>query len=947
MKSLFRVRSCYSLLHGVSFPEDIVGFAADRGYGAVSISDLGNFYGVRRFLSAAKKRGIKPIVGTEISTAEGSANLIAMDRTGFSNISTILSRVNLGNGNLLELIKEFSSSVVVLTKDENLAASLLGEVENLYGIAETAGSVPDGLAPVVAPPIDVLNPKDAPVHRLLRAIGTNSTVTSVKSLVPGELTENSRLFEIYPEAERNMAEIAEKCTLENLDYGFTFPKYPVENPDELLRKRAEAGLSRRYGIILPEHRQRLRYELEIIWKMGYSSYFLFVADIVSGNPRICGRGSGASSIVAYLLFITNVDPVRHNLYFERFLNPERKDPPDIDIDFAWDEREEIVKRVMERYGSDHTAMVSTMNTFRFRGAFREVSRACGMPDGETGVMERKISLGEKPAGGIWKTVLRAAGRITGLPRHLGVHPGGLVITPEPIERYVPLENAPGGMRIVTWDKDDCEECGLVKMDLLGNRSLGVVRDAIENMKKNGIAFEETSWEPVDSYSARKLLGSGNTMGIFYVESPAMRQLQEKTGKGVFEHLVIHSSIIRPAANKLIKEYIRRLRGEKWDRLPQKIEKILEGTYGIMCYQEDLSKTAVAMAGFSPAEGERLRKIVCKKERGSRLEEYRERFFAGAAKEGYGRGDIEKVWEMILSFDGYSFCKSHSASYAMVSFQSAWLKANRPAEFMAAVISNGGGYYSVQAYVSEARRMGITILPPDVNRSAIRFSGKGMEILTGLLAVRGLRETTMSAIVDERNRGGEFKNIDDFRRRVKIDAREADSLVYSGALDSISGKMTKPQQMWSLFSTPRKSQLTLFETEKKPPELTPIPKMKQLRKEFEILGFLTTFHPLRLYAKQLSKEKRNCASEIPQLVGKTVLLAGWLVSMKRVMTTDGKSMAFLSFDDETDIYECVIFPDRYQKLRRLIDGRPLLIFGKVQEEDGALQIEIINLRPTTD
>ena len=334
----------------------------------------------------------------------------------------------------------------------------------------------------------------------------------------------------------------------------------------------------------------------------------------------------------------------------------------------------------------------------------------------------------------WPEIIGLARRIIGLPRHISVHPGGIVITPCPIDEYVPVEPAPKGVPIIQWEKDAAETAGLVKIDLLGNRSLGVIRDAIANVRENGARFDENRWEPEDDPATQRTVAAGQTMGCFYIESPATRLLQQKSGVGDFEHLVIHSSIIRPAANDFIREYIRRLHGGPWEPIHPLLTDVLDETYGIMVYQEDVSKTAVAVAGFDHAEADGLRKILSKKDKAHRLADYRQRFLAGARARGVGDETIEEIWHMTMSFAGYSFCKPHSASYARVSFQAAYLKTHYPAEFMAAVISNQGGFYSTFAYVSEARRMGLAILPPDVNSPT--FAGRERQHPAGRSVVGG-------------------------------------------------------------------------------------------------------------------------------------------------------------------------------------------------------------------
>ena len=381
----------------------------------------------------------------------------------------------------------------------------------------------------------------------------------------------------------------------------------------------------------------------------------------------------------------------------------------------------------------------------------------------------------------WPEILGFARRLVGTPRHLSVHPGGVVITPRPIDEYVPLERAPKGVPIIQWEKDGAEDAGLVKIDLLGNRSLGVIRDALAELRENGCGVDESGWEPEDDFATRETVAQGRTMGCFYIESPAMRLLQQKSRVGDFEHLVIHSSIIRPAANDYIREYVRRLHGGAWTPIHPLLSEVLAETYGIMVYQEDVSRAAVALAGFSHAEADGLRKVLSKKDRARQLPDYARRFEAGARGRGVAPEQVAAVWDMMMSFDGYSFCKPHSASYARVSFQAAYLKTHHPAEFMAAVISNQGGFYSAFAYVSEARRLGLTVLPPDVSASRVRWSGCDGRLRVGLLAIKGLAAETQRRIVD----GQPYAGLRDFLDRVRPDEGEARALVHAGALDRLA------------------------------------------------------------------------------------------------------------------------------------------------------------------
>jgi len=685
-----------------------------------------------------------------------------------------------------------------------------------------------------------------------------------------------------------------------------------------------------------------------------------------GRQRTCGRGSGAASIVSYGLGVTNVDPLRHDLYFERFLNPSRPDPPDLDIDFAWDERDDLIKAVIENFGPDHCARVANHNMFRYRSALRETAKAYGFGDAEITQMERQIQITDNKEqiknDPLWKEIFRIATKIEGLPRGMSMHCGGLVITPEPICRYAPIEKSAEGYPLLAWEKEGAEAAGFVKIDLLGNRSLAVIRDALKNLEEQGVYIDRNTWRPIDNKETVEALAKGDSIGVFYIESPAMRQLQKKTNAGDFEHIVIHSSIIRPAANKFISEYVRRLKGGKWEPLHPRLENILDESYGILCYQEDVSKTAVALAGFNEADADKLRKVIAKKMGGVKLAAYQTHFFDGCRNNGVNDETIRKIWEMMLSFDGYSFCKPHSASYAMVSFQSAYLRVHHPAEFMAAVLSNQGGYYRPHAYIAESRRMKLFTVGPDINASRWKYygisDGKGIHqgtLVIGLMAVKGLSASGANAIVEERGKRGEFKSLDDFSRRVRLNRDDIAALCPAGVFDSIASGLSRPLQGRRLLSMrsekSEKNERELFSNNKyqiinnkegiiNNKDRKPASK-NDLWEEYKSLGFLRNAHPLALWKNEvLAVKNRVKASRLGEYVGRQVKMVGWPVTQKDVWTKDGLTMSFLSLEDETDLYETVIFPqayDRYSKL--LFDQQPLLIFGKAANNEGALSVEI--------
>jgi DNA polymerase-3 subunit alpha/error-prone DNA polymerase len=811
-----------------------------------------------------------------------------------------------------------------------------------------------------------LEPDDYKVHRALRAIGLNKTVGSLEA---GDTVQedgyvlrsgnelNKRLCS-WPEAARGTAEIVVDCQYNELFDGFIFPEYPVEKPGEELYKRVITGAAVRYGELGDSEICRIEYELKTIEEKGFAPYFLVMDDIVRMSPRTCGRGSGAASIVSYSLGITNVEPIRQQLYFERFLNPARTDPPDVDVDFAWDERDDLIKRVIERFGSDHCARVANHNTFRYRSAFRETAKAYGFGDAEISRIEQQVfHFANKSdiADSLWKEILDIAGKIEGLPRGLGMHCGGLVITPEPIHTYVPVEKSAEGFPLLAWEKDGAEAAGFVKIDLLGNRSLAVIRDALKNLEEQGIGIDQSVWRPIDDSATVAALARGDSMGVFYIESPAMRLLQKKTGAGDFAHIVIHSSIIRPAANKFINEYVRRLKGGEWEPLHPRLEKILNETYGILCYQEDVSKTAVALADFNEAEADMLRKVIAKKAGGNKLATYEQQFFQGCRKNGVGEETIKAIWDMMLSFDGYSFCKPHSASYAMVSFQSAYLRVHHPGEFMAAVLSNRGGYYRPHAYIAECRRMGLLVEGPDVNASQWKYYGKGQRVLIGFMAVKGLSRSGADGIIREREKNGDFLSLADFTRRVRPGRDDIVALCPAGVFDSIAAGIGRPFQARELLKAHtgvKQGQNELFSGDPSPgykimgkgsSVLTPVKKktnMDELWGEYVALGFLRKLHPLALWKDAVMKARRIKAIRLGEYIGRQVCLAGWPVTQKEVWTKDGLTMSFLTFEDETALYETVIFPDVYDRYSRLLfDQRPLLVYGRVVEDWGAVSLEL--------
>jgi DNA polymerase-3 subunit alpha/error-prone DNA polymerase len=996
------VRSSYSLMWGTAYVTQVCHAAKRLDYKRLALTDTDNLYGLWPFLAACKREGIIPIVGAEITQPSRQRRAVCLveNDTGYSNLCRLISRRHLDDDfELKTAVAEHAAGLVVLTQSPELlrtwhsagvtvaAAMPRNPLPPTHNLCRNAKRL--GIPLVATPGSFFLQPEDGPVHRLLRAIDGNTSLSrlTVQDVAPPDAwlaapEEYIRRFAICPQAIQATYEIAERLTFDGPRFGIVMPPLLSKNGDDpnlRLRAAAYAGARNRYGAELSEVVvERLEHELRSIADMGFSAYFLIVQDIIRHSPRTCGRGSGAASLVAYCLGITNVCPLKHNLYFERFLNPGRKDPPDIDVDFAWDERDGVLEAVLDRY-QGHAAMVSSHVLFQPRMAIREVAKVYGLTDGEIGQVSKRlprfwrakesepellIGLKSRPESKAlefpypWPEILGLAQRIIGTPRYLSVHPGGVVITPKPIEEYVPLERAPKGVPIIQWEKEATEEAGLVKIDLLGNRSLGVIRDAVGNLYTNGVVFDETHWEPEDDLATQQALAQGHTMGCFYIESPAMRLLQQKSKVGDFEHLVIHSSVIRPAANEFIREYIRRLHGGQWDPIHPLLAEVLDETFGIMVYQEDVSRAAVILAGFTHAEADALRKIMSKKDRRNQLKDFKKRFFAGATSNGVSRGQIAVIWDMMMSFSGYSFCKPHSASYARVSFQAAYLKVHHPAEFMAAVISNQGGFYGTFAYVSEARRMGLTILPPAINTSEICWTGRNNAIQVGLLSVKGLSVDTQARIISQRQ-DHRYDSVQDILQRVRPDEAEARALIHCGALDEFNPSGNRAELLWELACSlkDRGTKSTahtpsLFGSAEKArscpaPLLPPEDKRDRVRREFAVLGFLCDRHPMELFKHRLQILQAVSAIDLPLYVGKRVRFAGWLVTGKVVTTKHGDPMEFLTFEDETGVVEATFFPEIYHRFCHMIDRqRPYLLTGKVEEDWGANTLTVDNVKRIT-
>lgn len=988
--------SNYSLLRGADRIETLLDRAAAMGMGALALTDTNALYGAIPFYKEALKRGIKPIIGAEIVHDGARAVLLAKNAQGYSSLCRIVTSRQLKKDFSLteKLLKEHRGLVIIskrikllrrlresgIDKDIYVELSKIPGKERSYRRAlefSTKSEIP----PVATNNVHFAQVRGHYIHKVVSAIRQGCAVRTLrrKDIVspqrylksPEQMRE---LFKDVPMAFENAAVIADECNF-NFELGKT--KYPTFDtpgkPFEHLKDICERGATLRYGGCRGKVKRRLDYELSIIKELKLSEYFLIVRDISEfakrdGIPSV-GRGSAADSLVCYVLKITDVDPIKHDLFFERFLNLEREDNPDIDLDFCWRRRDRVLDYVYERYGPERVAMISTHVTLRGRSAMREVTKALGIPIGEVeGYLKRlpffgsvarieraiekipecrDIPICEEPL----RTIYKVAKYIDGYPRHLSVHPGGIVISPSAITDFIPLERAAKGINVTQFDMYPVEDIGLLKIDLLGQRSLSVIDDTIRSLKKeDGIIVNYERNDPLEDKRTKALIRSGNTIGCFYIESPAMRLLLRKLKCDTFEGLVAASSIIRPGVSEsgMMREYIERYNGQKEvSYLHPSMEKHLKMTYGVMIYQEDVIRIANDFAGMSFGQADRLRKCMSKKRDWEAMASYRDMFVDGAVRRGASQAVANEAWRQIESFAGYAFCKAHSASYAMISYRAAYLKAHYPAEFMASVIANGGGFYHTCEYVEEARRMGIRILLPDINRSGYHFRGSRGTMRVGLSHVKGIRDRTIKDIVRLR-REGFFVSLGDFLKRTNSGKKETENLIKCGAFDCF--EFSRPELLWKLemnfgvkgtenscepalplrYGSGRGQRRIL-------PRIRDYSLRTKLKLEEELLDFTGSAHPLELY-KAVPRKAVVRSKELHKHIGKDVSVIGWVVTGKRVRTKRGDQMKFLTMEDESASFEVTLFPGTYREFGPMLYGRgPYIIRGKVEDEFGGITV----------
>jgi DNA-directed DNA polymerase III PolC len=1071
----------------VASPEEIVAAAAEQKMPAVALTDTDGLYAAVPFYQAAKKAGVKPIVGvaldvefrissdafrnSKIETRNSTSvplTLLAADMEGYSNLCQLVTLRHLGTTKLaqnigstetdgrpvtLQELAKHSRGVIALcsaTSHESLVSSHQSPVTNYFSqLKEIFGghlyievqhlSPGDGRvlreaerigrelgAPLVATNnVHFLRSEEHLHHRAVNAIRTGGLLTTV---APPEITtgeawfkpaaEMQKCFPDHPEWLQATLEIAERCNLQ-LELGkLIIPEFTVpegETPDSYLQKLSLEGALKRYHSLTQEVRSRLTRELEVIKKWSLAPYFLLVLDIVEearrrGIPAVA-RGSAASSMVTYCLGISRVCPLRWGLYFERFLNEQRGDCPDIDIDICGARRDELLDYVYEHWGAEHVAMIASFITMHARLAVREVAKAFGVPPGEVdrftkrlphrpvreillairGLPEcRDLPIDDEP----WKTILQVALRLDNSPRHLGIHPCGTVISARPLTRLTPLERATKGIVVTQYDMNAIEALGLMKMDLLGQRGFTTMSLALDNIEKTKTGSNDnTKIAPDGSTPCPKpreidfdaipendpatcaVIADGRTMGVFQIESPAMRGLLHTMKARTLEEVAQALALIRPGAAEYgSKElFLKRLRKQEEIKYSHPaLKKILGDSQGVCIFQEQVMQISQALGSMSLAEADLVRRASAKFSGRSDRDRLRGKFLKAAEMMGLTSQQREETWMMVEKFAGFGFCKAHAATYADISYRMAYLKTHHTAEFLAAMCSAGAGFYHVSAYVEEAKRWGIAVRLPSVNRSRMEYTAEAGEngkraLRVGLMQVKGLRVETITAILRAREEGGVFQSLEDFLRRVPVERDEIESLIKCGTFDEINDEactMTRPEMLWRwnlLQATGKGTQPsgprlrsgpgavlaekpeTLFAeanaqdaisvalAEMQTPEYT---LEQKLRYEREILEVCVSGHPLEF----LPRNGETWSDELPGLRGKRVTLCGWVVTYRHVGTKNYRNMMFVTLEDQRGVYEVVLFPGAYDRYGGLVfETRLMRVTGRV-EQDGQIKGE---------
>ena len=978
-------KTYFSFRYGTFATEELVRAGVEAGATAMALTNINSTCDAWDFVQYCLEQGIKPILGAEIRNDHQLLYiLLAANNRGFTRINEFLSTHLLGKTPFPE--KPDGAAFFIGPADGFVIYPLYGKMPEELLANEYIGVQPGEVNKllkmpltsypgkwVVRQPVTFQNKTYFNLHRLLRAVDKNVLLTKLPPeelagereyfILPSEILE---AFRKYPSIIINTYKLIEACTI-TMNFGVDKNKKifsaSLEDDRILLEKLARDGFVLRYGRN-KKAAERLTKELGIIDQMGFNAYFLITLDMIryaqSRGFYHVGRGSGANSLVAYCLGITDVDPIELNLYFERFLNPQRTSPPDFDIDFSWKDRDEVIDYIFKRYGKRHVALLGMYATFQYNAIIRELGKVFGLPKTEIDQLAEKgyyngDSRGENfmkntQEGKIQRIILQYGKLLQNFPDHFSIHPGGMLISEEPIAAYCAVHMPPKGFPTAQIDMFVAENIGLFKLDVLSQRGLGHIKESLELIKQNkqvDVNIHQVQKFKQDE-KVRAQIRTVNTIGCFYIESPAMRHLLRKLRCDDYLTLVAASSIIRPGVGRsgMMQQFIQRFHHpDSFEYLHPKLEELLKETYGVMVYQEDVLKVAHFWAGLDMADADLLRRATSSKYRGKKhLMQLQEKFFANCEGFGYPKNVTEEVWRQIESFADFSFCKAHSASFAVESYQSLFLKTYYPMEFAVAVINNFGGFYSRELYFYELMKTGARVHPPCVNHSDYYTNIKGIDVYAGFVHIKSLEQAIASMILDERGRSGPYLHLPDFIERTTITPEQLEILIRIGALRFTN--KTKKELLWEGdFLQKKNKSLAPFHRplfKEAPLQLSlpdlPTYPLDDLYDEVEILGF-----PLRDPFELVDDDphKYTAARELPDHKGKIVTVLGYHITHKPVRTVKGDTMSFGTFlDCHKDWIDTVHFPEIHA-LHPPQAGF-YRITGKVMEEFGVYSIEVTGI-----
>lgn len=972
--------SYYSLRHGTLSPSRLVELGTALGAEVMALTDINNTSATIEFVNLCHRAGIRPIAGIDFRRDHKCLYIgLAQTQVGFAHLTRLLSRSSLSGTPLPDrapllpdthIIYPLTSTVPQDLRDNEWVGIRPGQLNRLHF------SVPKPIQRrlVVLSPLTFADEAGFNLHRLLRAIDLNivggrlaDRHTAPRTDRPVAADQLRDAFAAFPHILNNTRTVTDSCHF-NPKTGLTLNRQTFTGSKEgdltLLEKLAMRGCEGRYGSPHARNcgtdkqaKERIHKELQVIRKQDFGAYFLISWDIIryarSMGYRHVGRGSGANSIVAYCIGLTDVDPIELNLYFERFINPYRSSPPDFDLDFSWDERDDIIDYIIKRYGPEHTAMMAAYSTFKGRSAIREVGKVFGLPKEDIDRIIREPAAADRHHP-LARNIHHYARQLEGFPNHLSIHAGGILIAEQPLYNQTALQQMPKGFPITHFDMHHAEDWGLHKYDILSQRGLGHLKMGAELVRRNrGEAVNLDDLEAIKAdEQVKALLRKGRCMGCFYIESPAMRGLLQKLGCDNYVHLVAASSIIRPGVAKsgMMREYIQRFHNPRSVSYPHPaFEAQLGETFGVMVYQEDVMKILHHFAGLDLDESDVLRRIMSgKKAQHDTFEHLRRKYLDNCRQRGYSDELTQEVWRQVESFSGYSFCKAHSASFAVESFQSLYLKAHYPLEFMVAVINNFGGFYSTEHYLHEARMQGATIHAPCINHSQYLTDLIGTDIYLGFIHLKQLEQQTARHIVNQRTISGHFRSLDDFLQRVRINPEQLDILIRIGAF-RFTGK-SKQELMWekSALLDPKEhhhsTTPSLFAEDAPEYELPELesPENDVVMDQLELLGFTLT-SPFDLWPPD-EHIRQSCikASAFSNHIRKQIRIIGAYVCRKDLRTSNNKIMCFGTWIDEDGLFfDTVHFPEALR--RSPFRGTGLyVITGTVTEDFGVCSVEVTKM-----